>query len=31
MAPAEGKVAKPERRWNCRRSTPWTNIARYTN
>jgi len=23
MAPTEGRVAKPERRWGCRRGTPW--------
>jgi len=22
MAPTEGRVAKPERRWDCRRGTP---------
>jgi len=22
MAPTEGRVAKPERRWGCRRGTP---------
>jgi len=22
MAPTEGRVARPERRWGCRRSTP---------
>jgi len=22
MAPTEGRVAKPERRWSCRRGTP---------
>jgi len=25
MAPTEGKVARPERRWGCRRGTP-TNL-----
>jgi len=25
MAPTEGRVARPERRWGCRRGTPqWT-------
>jgi len=25
MAPIDGRVAKPERRWDCRRSTPSLN------
>jgi len=25
MAPTEGRVAKPERRWDCRRGTPKTD------
>jgi len=25
MAPTEGRVAKPERQWDCRRGTPHRN------
>jgi len=31
MAPAEGRFARPERRWDCRRGTPdatWTTFVR---
>jgi len=28
MAPTEGRVTRPERRWDCRRGTPKT-AARY--
>jgi len=28
MAPTESRVAKPERRWGCRRDTPCSNNAR---
>jgi len=28
MAPTEGRVAKPERRWDCRRGTP-CNVVRH--
>jgi len=26
MAPTEGRVAKPERQWDCRRGTPCSNV-----
>jgi len=26
MAPTEGRVAKPERRWGCRRGTPSSDL-----
>jgi len=27
MAPTEGRIAKPERRWGCRRGTPTSTLA----
>jgi len=27
MAPTDGRVAKPKRRWYCRRGTPWVERA----
>jgi len=32
MAPTEGRVARPERRWGCRRGTPetWEDIDIYS-
>jgi len=27
MAPTEGKIARPERRWGCRRGTPVDRTA----
>jgi len=31
MAPTEGRVARPERRWGCRRGTPnWTQSNQWT-
>jgi len=31
MAPTEGKVARPERRWGCRRGTPGYPHSRHGN
>jgi len=31
MAPTEGRVARPERRWVCRRGTPSQQLKRVQN
>jgi len=31
MAPTEGRVARPERRWGCRRGTPPPDASKHTS